>query len=399
MAELALSDVRVLDLSRGIAGAYASKLLADYGADVIKVEPPEGDPVRRLGPFPDDVPDPEMGGLFLFLNTNKRSLTLDVSTVSGQVVLRKLLPKADVLIEDGPPGTMHGRELGYEDLHAGFPRLVYASVTPFGLTGPYRDFKGNSLTAMAQSGVMYATGAPDREPLTTGGDPAEFLAGLQLWAGILAALADRDASGEGQLVDVSMAEAAAASDEYNSAMYSFQGAIRRRYYSRHTFGYPSDILPCKDGYVTVVPGAAGWPDAMALVFERPEWAEHELFTNVRERVLRWREFDEMVQPYLMSHTAEEIVARAQELRLPFALVPLPADLLSSRHLAERGFFQEVEHPKAGVLRLPGAPFVMSETPARPGRAPLRGEHNAEILTGDAGYELPDLTILSDRGVT
>ncbi len=398
MSELALSDVRVLDLSTTIGGAYAGKLLADYGADVIKVEPPEGDPVRRLGPFPGDVPDPERAGLYLFLNTNKRSLTLDLDVVSGQVVLRKLLGKTDVLLVDTPAAVMAERGLAYEELKGQFPRLVYASLTPFGMTGPYASYSGNSLTAMAMSGLMYVTGDPDREPLSTGGEPAEFMGGIQTWVGILAALGDRASSGPGQLVDVSLAESAAAADEYNSAMYSFAGAIRKRWYSRHHFAYPSDILPCKDGFVTVVPGAVGFPDLMALAFEQPELADHQLFVSTRERFLRWQDFDDLVRDYLMSHTAEEIVTLAQELRLPFALVPTPADLLEDRHLAERGFFIDVDTAKAGRLRLPGAPFRMSETPARSGPPPMRGEHNAEVLTTDAGYELSDLTVLSDRGV-
>ncbi len=399
MSDLALGDIRVLDLSRTVGGSYAGKLLADFGADVIKVEPPEGDPVRRLGPFPDDVPDLERAGLFLALNTSKRSLTLDLATVSGQVVLRKLLPRMDVLIEDLPVGTMHAWELGYEDLRGGFPGLVYASITPFGQTGPYNGYRGNDLTAMALGGLMYVTGDPDRAPLATGGEPAEYLAGIQGWVGVLAALHDRATSGEGQHVDVSMAESVAACDEYNSAMYSFAGGIRKRWYSRHHFAYPSDILPCKDGYVAVVPGAGGFPELMALAFENPELMEHDLFISGRERFLRWREFDELVSDYLMSHTAEEIAARAQELRLPFALVPTPAQLLEDAHLAARGLFVDVDHAKAGTFRLPSAPFKMSETPARCGPAPLRGEHNAEILTADAGYELMDLTILSDRGIT
>ena len=317
MPEPALADLRVLDLSRDIAGVYAAKLLADFGAGVIKVEPPEGDPVRRLGPFPGDLPDPEKAGLFLFLNTNKRSLTLDVSTVSGQVVLRRLLAKADVLIEDFAPGTMSAWGLGYDDLSAEFPGLVYASVTPFGQSGPYSSYGGNALTALAQGGLMYVTGDAGGGPQAGVGDLALYQAGVQLWLGVLAALAYRDATGEGQQVDVSTAEAVAAGDEYSTALYAFAGAI---------------------------------------------------------------------------------VARAQGLTPPFATEPTPKDLLESEHLRARGFFVGVEHPVAGFLRLPGPPFVMSETPGRAGRAPRRGEHNAEVLTADAGYEVSDLTILSDRGI-
>jgi CoA:oxalate CoA-transferase len=397
MSPQALDDLRVLDLSRGIAGSYAGKMLADHGADVIKVESLDGDPLRRLGPFPDDQPHPEHAGLFLFLNTNKRSLTLDISTTSGQVILRKLLSGVHVLIEDFAPGELHKWGLGWEDLKDKMPGLVYASVTPFGQTGPYRDYKGNALTAMAMSGLMYVTGNPDREPLATGGEPAEYQAGIHLWIGVLAAVEERERSGRGQQVDVSLMEAACASDEYNSGLYSHTGGIRRRFYSRHTFSYPSDILPCKDGYVVVVPGAGGFPQLMALLIDQPELAEHPLFTDIRERFLRWQEFDGLIRPYFMEHTAEEIVTKAQEIRMPFALVPTPADLLDSVHLRERGFFAAIDNPKAGVYRYPGAPFRSSEMQAQPGPAPLLGEHNAEVLEG-LGYERSDLAILSDRGV-
>ena len=317
MPEAALADLRVLDLSRDIAGAYAAKLLADFGADVIKVEPPEGDPVRSLGPFPGDLPDPEKAGLFLFLNTNKRSLTLDIDTVSGQVVLRRLLAKTDILIEDFAPGTMSARGLGYDNLSAAFPGLVYASVTPFGLSGPYSGYGGNALTALAQGGLLYVTGDADSGPQAGASELALYQAGVQLWLGTLAALAHRDATGEGQQVDVSTAEAVAAGEEYSTALYAFAGAI---------------------------------------------------------------------------------VARAQGPAFPSAPEATPKDLLENERLVARGFFVEVEHPTAGSLRLPGPPFVMSETPGRSGRAPLRGEHNAEVLTAGAGYEVSDLTVLSDRGI-
>ena len=177
MPDSALEGIRVIDLSQGIAGAYCTKLLADLGAEVIKIEPPEGDYARRLGPFPNDVPHHDKGGLFLHLNTNKKSVTLDLESQSGRVVLRKLLANADVLVESESPGVMASRELGYEQLKGEFPGLVYCSVTPFGQTGPYAGFKGNSLAAMALSGLMYITGDPDKEPLCTGGEPAEYFGG------------------------------------------------------------------------------------------------------------------------------------------------------------------------------------------------------------------------------
>ncbi|HEY8172330.1 MAG TPA: CoA transferase, partial [Dehalococcoidia bacterium] len=170
MADRALEGLRVVDISQGIAGPYATKLLADAGALVTKVEPPGGDYSRTLGPFPDDVPEPEKSGLYLHLNTSKRSVTLDVSVTSGQVVLRKLLANADVFVAGERASTLAAWELSYDHLKAEFPELVVAEVSPFGATGPYAEYDGNSLTAMAMSSIMYNTGEPDREPLATGGD-------------------------------------------------------------------------------------------------------------------------------------------------------------------------------------------------------------------------------------
>jgi crotonobetainyl-CoA:carnitine CoA-transferase CaiB-like acyl-CoA transferase len=401
MSDGALSNLRVVELAQGIAGPYCGKLFSDLGADVIKIEPAGGDRSRRYGPFPNDDPQPEKSGLFLHLNTGKKSLTLDTSFTSGQVVLKKLLSNVDVLIDD---------ESSHLDdaLVAEFPNLVRVTVTPFGLTGPYAGYRGNSLTAMAMSTIMYGTGEPNREPLTTGGTPADYIAGIHAWIGALAALESRALDGKGQRVDVAVADAAACADEYNAAMYGFQGAIRRRYYSRHIFGYPMDIMPCKDGYVVVVPGATGFPQRgmveagsvspMALLMGDPELDKSEFFQSGQVRMTRWQEFDELIMPWLKENNSAEIVALAQALRMPFAIVPTVADLLDDPHLAERAFFQRIDHPKVGELTYAGPPFRMSETPLQIDRAPTLGEHN-EPLLGDLGYSKDDQDILRERGVS
>lgn len=399
MAQSALNGLRILDLSQGIAGAYCTKLLADHGAEVICIEPPDtGSGVRSQGPWRGDIPDADTGGLHLYLNGGKKSVTLDLTTRSGQVILGKLLVRADILVEDAAPGHLAALGLGYDDLRDQFPQLIYASVTPFGQSGPWRDFTGDALTAWATGGLMYVTGDPDREPLANGAEPAEFFAGENLAIGILAALLHREAGGGGQSVETSLMEAIAANNEYNTVLYSFTGAIRRRWYSRHPFRYPSDIMACRDGHVAVLYGRLGLQE-LAVTIERPELIDHELFINPAERYRRWQEFEDFLRPYLMAHDAREIVEAGQSLKQPFALVPGIGELIEDPHLAARGFFEEIEHPKAGTLRYPGPPWRMSATPWQTGRAPLLGEHNAEILAGDeTGYEMADLVILRERGV-
>ncbi|MEE8369317.1 MAG: CoA transferase [Dehalococcoidia bacterium] len=399
MSDLALAGLRVIDLSQGIAGPYCTRLLADLGAEVIKVEPPAGDYARSLGPFPDDLPDPDRAGLFIHLNAGKKSLTLDIQTQSGRVVLRKLLAGADLLVESYSPGQLAALGLGYDDLKAELPSLIYCSITPFGQTGPYRDFKGNSLTCMALSGLMYVTGDPDREPLCTGGEPAEYFAALNGWVAVLAALEQRAITDRGQHLDVSMLESLGSADEYNTTMYwTHGGAVRRRYHSRHLAAYPHDIYPCRNGYIVVIGGGRGFPTGMALLLENPDLERNPLFVNGWQRTIQWQQFEEILRPYLLEHDWQDLLARAQQLRMPFAAVLDPKTILESEHLKERDFFQEVEQPGLGRLPLAGAPFRMSETPLRSGPSPLLGEHSHDLLL-DLGYSPEETIILRERGIT
>jgi crotonobetainyl-CoA:carnitine CoA-transferase CaiB-like acyl-CoA transferase len=378
VTERALEGIRIIDLSQGIAGPYCTRLCADLGAEVIKVEPPGGDYTRRLGPFPGDVPDPEKSGLFIHLNGNKKSVTLDVASEGGRSVLLRLLDGADVLIESETPGRMSELGLGYNGLTVDFPKLVYCSVTPFGQTGAYSKFKGNSLAAMALSGLMYCTGDPDKEPLTTGGEPAEYFGALHAWVALLAALEHRAKTGAGQHVDVSWLEALGSADEYNTTMYAWMGAIRRRYYSRHHIPtYPSEIFPCRDGHVVVIGGATDFPLMMAILIERPELESDPLFTNLWLRTMQWQKFEEILRPYLLEHDWEDLVVRAQELRVPFAPVLNPETLLENGHLRERGFFTEIDQPGLGKLPSACNVFRMSETPVECGPAPALAEEAPE----------------------
>jgi CoA:oxalate CoA-transferase len=399
MPDSALAGVLLIELAQGVAGPYCGKLLADAGAEVIKIEAPEtGDLSRNLGPFPGDIPDREKSGLYLHLNTNKKSVTLDIGTASGRIILKRLLARADVLIESYPPGHLAGLGLGYDDLKEELPELIYCSITPFGQTGPYRDYQANSIAAMALSGLMYVSGDPDREPLCTGGYPADYFAALNAWVAVLAALAFREREGGGQYIDVSMLEALGSGDEYNTGMYSFMGAIRRRFYSRHLFSYPMDIYPCRDGQIVVIPGPGGLPTGMALLIGQPELETNMLFVVPWMRAIQWQAFDALVQPWLSQHDWQEILSLAQELRMPFAPVLAPETLLANAHLAGRGFFQEIDHPGAGRLTHSGPPFLMSETPLQTGPAPTLGQHNEEVLSEAMGYQRQELVVLRERGI-
>lgn len=399
MAQQALSDITVIDLTHHVAGPYCTRLLASFGAQVIKVERPDGgDPARRRGPFPDDVPHPERSSLFLHLNTGKRGATLNLKTTAGKKLLEELVTKADILVENFAPRVMPSLGLGYERLAELNPRLIMTSIANFGSSGPYRDWRAANITLLAMGGLMYVTGQSHREPLAMAGAQAEYLGGQTAFTATMAALYAREVSGQGAHVEVSLMEAVAASLEHVLPLYSFLGAVRRRSGGRHLLGYPrDDLMPCQDGHVAVGPASYGM-ESLALLMERPELAEDPLFQDGRLRQERADEFEALLGPWLATQTRAQVLERAQELRVPLAPVLSPGELLDDPQLVARGFFVSLDHPEAGPLPYVGNPFTMSETPGQLDRAPLLGEHNHEVFCQGLGLSPEDLVRLREQGI-
>ncbi len=396
MSEQALSGLTVLDLSENISGPYSTKLLADYGAEVIKIERPgEGDPARNMGSFPGDEPHREKSGIFLFLNSNKKGITLNLSDKSGIAIFEKLIQGADILVENFGPGVMASLGLDRQSLAEINPSLIMTSISYFGQGGPYRDYEGSDIIAQAMGGLMHMTGEPEREPLKPPGSQAEFQAGLNAAVATLTALYFRDQTGEGQYIDVSVQEAVASILEAAVATYSYSGFIRGRLGSRHHLQCPSRTMRCRDGWIHVQAGA-NW-DHFAAFLQAPRLMEPRLAS-----ILRYHYADEvegLIQPWLMQHGAEEAFTSGQEWRIPFAMVLGIEELGEDPQYKARGFFQEIDHPVAGRLAYPGAPFRMSQTPWRTCRpAPLLGEHNEEIYVGRLGFTDEDLARLRQNGV-
>ncbi|PIU54927.1 MAG: hypothetical protein COS88_06115, partial [Chloroflexi bacterium CG07_land_8_20_14_0_80_51_10] len=247
MEDHPLSDLRILDLSQYVSGPYCTKLLADFGAEVIKIESPNGGDIsRRCGPFPGDIPDPEQSGLFLHLNTNKKSITLDLRTEAGDKLFKQLISKTDVLVENSGPSAMD-----YESLQDLNPSLILTSISYFGQDGPYCDWRGADIVAQALGGIMKLTGLPDREPLKIAGPQAEYQAGLNAAVATMTALYLRDETGRGQHIDISVIEVLASILEGALLSYTYDGTLRERDGARHPTIHPSTILPCKDGYIHV----------------------------------------------------------------------------------------------------------------------------------------------------
>jgi crotonobetainyl-CoA:carnitine CoA-transferase CaiB-like acyl-CoA transferase len=389
------TGLRVVELGGGISAPYAARLLADFGADVIKVEPPGvGDPARQAGPFPGDVPHPEKSGLFLYLNTTKRSVTLDAATATGAALLARLLREADVLIENLGPGRLDALPLPGDEVPA---RLVVCSISPYGQDGPKAGYLAGEISAYAAGGMMYITGDGSREPVKHGLNQAAHLAGVNAAAAVLAAvmLARRD--GTGQRIDISEQETVAQTIFPALNIYSHTGGVMRRAPSGLTSLVNSSPMQTRDGWI--MPSYAGfgeWESFSAFIGV-PELAE-ERFLTPNGRLRHAEEIDRLVEPAFRARTRDELFHGGQEWRLTFTSVQTPADIAACPHLHERGYFIEQHHPVAGTVRMPGmVPFAsaVSRSPVR--HAPLLGQHTGEVL-GALGLTREDLAALAGAGV-
>ena len=397
MSDGALADLRVLDVSQDIAGPYCGRLFAGMGAEVIKVEPPgEGDASRKAGPFPDGRADLTNGGRFLYLNANKKSVTLNLEADEGRAVLRQLAGRAEVLIESFAPGVMDGMGLGMDALRDVNPLLVVTSVTYFGPDGPYSGYRGEEIVTYALSGAMYISGEPDREPLKSGVPITQFVAGQTAFVATMGALFHAQATGSGQRVEVSVHRAMADLMENHFVGSNLVGRNMVRTGNRH-MNHPWGPYPCKDGYVAVICGPpANWPAVAEFIDPR---LGDPRFATVADRVKPENRdaIDAILRPWLMERTKEEICRLGQEHGLAFGYVATPEDVLNSAQLEFRGYFEELEHPGAGRFTSPGGPFQMLDTPWKNARAPLLGEHNAKVLGGLLGFNQDDMARMASEG--
>jgi len=391
-----LDDLLVLDLGRGIAGPLCARLLGDYGADVIKVEPPGGECGRRMPPFFQDDPYPEKSLFFLLANLNKRGVALDLERKEGAALLRRLARTADVIIESFPPGYLASLGLDHATLAQDNPGLVMTSITPFGQTGPYSQYKGDEIVAYATGGIMAISGTADREPLQHGGFPAEYEAAMNGMLATNVALLTRDMNGVGQHVDVSVQDVVTSSLVINQPYYSFAGGVQgRRRAEGSSFGH---VMPCKDGvFVTQEGGGVTW-DGIADFFGRPELKEQR-FADPTQRIANGHALDAIIMDATKDRTMAEMFKTASEqYRMLFGIVQTPEDLATCAQLEARGFYADVEHPVIGRIRVPFRLWNMSiggATYHRP--APLLGQHNVEVLV-NIGCSTAELATLHARGI-
>ena len=393
-----LEGVRVLDLTHCIAGPYCTRLLAGFGADVLKIEPPGGELGRRMGPFFHDDPGPDSSLLFAYLNAGKRSLSLNLKGTEGRDILVSLLSETDLLVENFAPRVMPSLQLDYETLREVAPHLVMVSISNFGQTGPYRNYKATDIVEYALGGLMYIFGAYEREPLKHAFNQAQFKAGTDAASASLMALYHQRLTGRGQHVDVSIQEAVATGlrDVVNN--YTYTGAIRRRQ-PNHS-GDLQRLRATSDGYLLPNPGLGGglnW-DSFVEFLGLPQ-LDDDRFRTPSARLENAEELGSILDEHFIRQNKYEMFYGSHERRFIFGVIQSAQEVLKDPQFAHRGFFVDAERPVMGNLKFPEAPFSMEATPWLSGQpAPSIGQHNAEVLGERLGFTSDELAHLRFQGV-
>ena len=404
------AGLRVLELADE-KGQFCGKLLGDLGADVVKIEPPGGEPCRHVGPFLDDVPHPDRSLSFWYYNTSKRGVTLNLSTADGQRLFRRLAATADVVLETFRPGYLESLGLGQETLRLENPALIVCSLTPLGQTGPWRDFVSSDLVHMAAGGEMASSGYDRLDvPIAPGGGNAWHMGCHYAAMAIMAALVYRTVSGEGQYIDTSIHEACALTTEAAIANYVYRGEVLRRQTGRHhaMTTTPRTQFLAKDGiYVTAlisgglnprnVKNLASLMDAYGMAGDLldPKYQDPAVIAASGSHIV-----DGLLAAFIASLPAEEVYHAGQARGFTWGAIRAPEDLLEDAHLHDRGFWKEVQHPELGRnFTYPGEPALYNGSPWEISRrAPLIGEHNSEVFCGELGLERGALATLAENGV-
>lgn len=390
-----LRGIRILDLADEKA-SFCSKLLADMGAYVIKIERPGGDPSRKIGPFSGNYPHPEKSLFFFHNNTNKLGITLNLEHREGKKIFCRLVEKADVVVESFSPGYLNGLDLGFEVLSKINPKLILVSVTSFGQYGPRSKYKSCDIVTSAFGGQMYVSGDESTPPLKPFGEQSFYTASLFAAIGVLLALRKRVQSGKGEHIDISMQEAVVSTLEHVWIRYFYEKIIPKREGNLH-WNRNFCVLPCKDGHIlitllqqweTLVQWMASEGMAEDLIEEK--WKEEEYRQRHLGHVI------EVIQRWAKNHTAQELFEQGQLMQFPWAPVYSPKEVLESSQLKSRGFFVEVGHPEIGTsIQYFGAPYKFDGCSLdRWKRAPLIGEDNLEIYQKELGLSDEELKRLS-----
>ncbi len=397
-----LNGIRILDLTRALAGPYCTMMLGDLGADVIKVEQPgRGDESRGWGPpFVGQPygPYPGESAYFLSANRNKRSITVNLKSPEGQEVVRQLVRRCDVFVENFRTGTLEEMGLGYDDLHALNPRLVYCSISGYGRTGPYADRPGYDFIIQAEGGLMGITGPEEGPPYRLGIPIVDITAGMFAATAVLAALHARDRTGEGQWIDLSLLDTAAALLTNVASNYLVGGEAPRRLGNAHPNITPYEAFPARDRWFALaVANERQWA-TLCQVIGRPELRDDPRFADNRTRVANRAALRKVLEAAFQTRDAAEWLAEFTQAGLPCGPINTIPDVFAHPQAEAREMVLTVEHPTAGTVRLPGFPYKLLGTPAAVRRPPPRlGEHTEEVLAELLGYSAGDVAGLRERG--
>lgn len=389
-----LKNIVVLDLTRVLAGPFATSMLADFGATVIKIEPPGGDDARAYGPFIG-----KESRYFMGLNRGKQSITLNLKSAEGQVLLKEMVRQADVLIENYRPGVMEKFGLDYETLKKVNPRLIYAACSGFGQAGPYRNKSAYDMTVQGIGGIMSVTGQDNGEPTRVGIPFGDILPGLYIVSGILLALYSRRQTGQGQMVDVSMLDCQVAVMDSHIGKYFATGEVQKPIGNRHPTITPLESFKTQDGYVIIAGGNERTWEKLCLLMNCPQLLSDERFSSNKLRTQNHDALAKVLGTVFAAKKSEEWIALLEAEGIPCGVINTIDKVVEDQQVLAREMIVEVNHPVAGKVKLAGTPIKLSETPGCIRSAsPLLGEHTEEILRQFLGMDARAIDELREKHV-
>ena len=398
-----LEDIRVLDISRALAGPYCCMMLGDLGADVIKVELPErGDESRNWGPpFVGDPYEiyPGESAYFMAINRNKRSITVNLKSSEGQTIIKRLASESDVFVENYRTGSLEKMGLGYEDLHALNPRLIYCSISGYGRNGPYAERPGYDFVIQAEGGIMGVTGPEEGPPYRVGVSIIDISTGIFASTAILAALHSREITGEGQLIDISLIDTSVALLANVASNYLVGGVEPKRMGNAHFNIAPYEVFRARDRWFTLGAANARQWEMLCEVIGQPDLKSDPRFVSNQDRVANRAALAQILNDAFATRDAEVWLSKLQEVDIPSGPINTVQNVFNHPQASVREFRVEVEHSTAGLIGLPGFPYKMSQTPAEVHLPPpLLGEHTEEVLTQVLGYSSEEVALLKQHKV-
>jgi crotonobetainyl-CoA:carnitine CoA-transferase CaiB-like acyl-CoA transferase len=391
----ALQDVRILDLSRFISGPYCTQILADMGAEVIRIEKVGGGDDRFLGPF---APNGESMGVMVY-SRNKRGITLNIRTEEGRDLFRRLVKVSDVVLENFTAGYLESLEIGYEDLSKVNPGIIFASITAYGRYGPYAAKGGFDQIVQGMSGMMYVTGHPGDPPTKAGVSLNDYGAAIYNALGIVLALRHRDKTGEGQQIDVSLFDTAISFMETIIPEYKVNHRVRPQIGNRRPYTAPTDTYRAKDGYVSISISTEGLWRRFTKLIGREDLTNDPRFTGNANRAVNQQYLNNLAAAWVADKTVEEVLRLLDEAHIPCGTVQTITEVVEDPQVKAREMIVDIEHPGAGSVPLPGIVIKMSKTPGEiRSPAPLAGQHNEEVYRELLGLSQEEIEELRHRGV-